>query len=385
VKEPAQTRRERFFVTCAPGLESVLHAEMKALELSKIERQVGGVYFEGGLRDAWRANLWLRTAVRVLMRLARFEATTSDEFYEGVKRIEWARFLRPSGSLAVDAHSSESELDHTLFLAQRAKDAIVDVLRTSGGVRPAVDKEEPDLGVYIHVFRNRVTVLADTSGDSLHKRGWRKYQGRAPLSETLAAAVVLLSEWDQRAPLVDPFCGSATLLVEAGLLARNIAPGLFRPSFGFERWLEHDAAGWSKAREAARKQERATPKLMLRGRDWDPASIAGALENLRSAGLDAHVELQVGAGTDFEFKRGWNAWVVSNLPYGERVADQPAAHKLQRTLGERLRAQCGGYHVGLLGLRGETERNLALPGTRALPLLNGGLECELVVGELPRA
>lgn len=379
------TRRERFFATCAPGLEALLHEEAKALGLAKIERQVGGVYFEGELRDAWRANLWLRTAVRVLMRLARFEATNADELYDGVKSVEWERFLRPDGSLAVDAHSSESQLDHTLFIAQRAKDAIVDTLRTSAGVRPAVDKDAPDLGVYVHVFRNRVTVLLDTSGDSLHKRGWRQHQGRAPLSESLAAAIVMLSGWDRRAPLIDPFCGSGTILIEAALLARNVAPGLFRPKFGFERWLGHDAKAWQTLREAAKAQAKPTPKLVLRGRDWDPATAAGAQENAARAGVADVIEFDVGNGLEFEFKRGWNAWIVSNLPYGERVADQRAALALSRTFGERLRTNCGGYHVALLGRKDESSRALALPGLRKVALLNGGLECELVEGELARS
>ncbi len=376
--------RERFFATCAPGLEPVLHEEVKALGLAKVERQVSGVYFEGTLQDAWRANLWLRTAVRVLMRLARFEASTGDELYEGVRSIDWSRFLRSDGSLAVDAHSSLSELDHSLFIAQRTKDAIVDALRTAGGVRPAVDKESPDLGVYVHVFKNRVSVLVDTSGDSLHKRGWRVHQGRAPLAETLAAAVVMLSGWDRRAPLLDPFCGSGTILIEAARLARNIAPGLERESFGFERWLGHDAAAWKRVRENARAQAVAAPKLILRGRDWDPASAAGAAENAARAGVADSLQLDVGNGLDFEFKRGWNAIVVSNLPYGERVADQRAAHDLQRRLGERLRTECGGYSVGLLGRRDDTARHLALPQARTVELLNGGLECELVLADLPR-
>lgn len=377
-------QRERFFVTCAPGLEPLLHREMKELGLSKIERQVGGVYFEGSLRDAWRANLWLRTAVRVLMRLARFEATTSEDLYAGVQSVDWKRFLRSEGSLAVDAHSNESMLDHTLFIAQRAKDAIVDALRTERGVRPAVDKEDPDLGVYVHVFRNRCTVLIDTSGASLHKRGWRKYQGRAPLAETLAAAVVLQSQWDQRAPLVDPFCGSGTLLIEAALWAKGTAPGLFREVFGFERWVGHDAAAWAALRKEASAKSKKPAKLILRGRDRDPSTVAGALENAVSAGVAESIEFDVGDGLEYPWKRGWNAWVVSNLPYGERVADQRAAAVLQRTFGERLRAQCGGYHVALLGLKDEASRLLALPGTERTPLLNGGIECELVTGEVRR-
>jgi 23S rRNA (guanine2445-N2)-methyltransferase / 23S rRNA (guanine2069-N7)-methyltransferase len=176
--------RHAYFVTCAPGLEELLHAEIRALGLGRVERQVGGVRFEGTMRDAWRANLELRTAVRVLLRLARFEARTDAELYVGVQTIDWSAHVRPEGSLRVDAHANKSELEHTLFVEQRTKDAICDQIRDKTGVRPSVDMDDPDLGVYVHLFENRCTVLLDTSGDSLHKRGYRQFQGRAPLAET---------------------------------------------------------------------------------------------------------------------------------------------------------------------------------------------------------
>jgi 23S rRNA G2445 N2-methylase RlmL len=211
--------REIFFASCAPGIEPVLHEEARALRLAKVERQVGGVRFEGTMRDAWRANLYLRTAIRVLLRVARFEARDTDALYAGVSRVDWSRFLRTDGTFVVDARTKESALDHTLFVEQRVKDAVVDQFRSRSGRRPAVDKESPDLGISVHLFRDRCTVMVDTSGESLHKRGWRRFQGRAPLAETLAAAIVMLSGWDRRSPLLDPFCGSGTILIEGALLA----------------------------------------------------------------------------------------------------------------------------------------------------------------------
>ncbi|MEO6710243.1 MAG: THUMP domain-containing protein, partial [Planctomycetota bacterium] len=199
--------REFFFVTCAPGLEPLLHAEARELKLSKVERQVGGIQFEGTLADAMRANLWMRTAVRVLLRVARFDASDDKLLYAGASTVDWNRFLKSDGSFAIDAHTNASVLDHTLFIEQRVKDAIVDGFRAREGRRPDVDKDDPDLSVHVHLVKNRATLLVDTSGESLHKRGWRRYQGRAPISETLAAALVMYSGWDLRAPLIDLFCG----------------------------------------------------------------------------------------------------------------------------------------------------------------------------------
>jgi putative N6-adenine-specific DNA methylase len=369
-----------FFATCAPGLEPVLHDEAKALRLGKLERQVGGVYFEGRIEDAWRANLWLRTAVRVLMRVARFQARDADELYAGARTVDWTRFVRPDGTLVVDAHSKDSALDHTLFVEQRVKDAVVDSLRERHGARPTVVKEGADLGLHAHLFRDRCTLLVDTSGESLHKRGWRRFQGRAPLAETLAAGVVLLSGWDRRAPLIDPFCGSGTILVEAALLASGVAPGNFRESFGFERWPGHDAERWRAERERARSAARPPAKLAVLGRDRDRAAVEGARENLAAAGVEGLVQLETGDALELAPRKGWNAWIVSNLPYGERVGDAREVRELYRRFSELLRERCAGYHVALLGPRNELARALGLPGARAIPLSNGGIECELVAG-----
>ncbi|MFM7281087.1 MAG: class I SAM-dependent RNA methyltransferase, partial [Planctomycetia bacterium] len=194
----------RFFVTCAPGLEPLLHAELRELRLARIEQQVGGVYFEGSWADALQVNLWARTAVRVLLRLARFPAATEEELYAGVASIDWDPYLRPDGSFVVDAHSNASALDHTLFIEQRVKDALVDRFREAHGQRPRVDKEAPELSIHAHIYKDRCTLLVDTSGDSLHKRGYRRYQGRGPLAEKLHTPLVLDSRWDQHLPPADP-------------------------------------------------------------------------------------------------------------------------------------------------------------------------------------
>jgi len=374
--------REIFFATCAPGLEPLLMAEARALKLSKLEQQTGGVYFEGSLSDAARANLWLRTAVRVLMRLTRFQAAAADELFRGASAIDWSRFLEPEGKLVVAAHSNESVLDHTLFVEQRVKDAICDQFREKTGKRPSVDKDAPDLGVHVHLFRDRCSLLVDTSGESLHKRGWRRYQGRAPLAETLAAAVVLDSGWDQRSPLVDPMCGSGTILVEAAWLALGIAPGSLRKQFALERWKEWQPAVGVKLRAEAKKSEQRTKKLILRGFDMDAETLAAAQTNLEAAGVADKVELERGRAETLEYKRGWNAWIACNPPYGERIGDERELEKLFARFGAQLAQRCGGWHATLLSGNPKLTQALGLKAVRTRAVQNGAIACELLQYEL---
>lgn len=375
-------RRYTFFITCAPGIEPTLHAEVKALKLPKSERQVGGVRFEGTMQDAWRANLWLRTAVRVLRREARFEAPSEGALDAGVASIDWSQFLQPDGVLWIDAQSRESGLDHTQFLSQRVKDGIVDQVR-SGDIRPSVDRESADVRVHLHLFRDRATLSVDTSGASLHRRGWRRTQGRAPLAETLAAAIVLESGWNRRAPLIDPFCGTGTILVEGGMIAANVAPGLTRERFGFEAWRDHNPAGWAKERAAAEAAIRVPSKLRLVGRDVVPDRIAETREHLAShpyaPGLDAMADIEHGDATKFESRPGWNAAVVSNLPYGERIGDN--VEPLHDAFGERLREH-EGYSCSLLTGSSRLAGLLRISNPKRYRVLNGGIECQLVTAQL---
>ncbi|MFN0009534.1 MAG: class I SAM-dependent RNA methyltransferase [Planctomycetota bacterium] len=375
--------RETFFVTCAPGLEPVLHAELADLRLAKLERQVGGVRFEGSLEDAWRANLWSRTAVRVLLRLARFEAASADALYAGAVGVDWGRFLRPDGTFRVDAQSNSSALDHTLFVEQRVKDAVADSFRSIHGTRPSVDLEDPVLSIHVHLFRDRCTLSVDTSGDSLHKRGWRRFQGRAPLAETLAAGIVLLSGWDRRSPLLDPFCGSGTILIEAAWIASGVAPGHLRERFGFERWIGHDSARWRALVEKSRAEVRLPKKLVLAGSDSDARAVEGARENLAAAGVADRVLLEVRDVAEFDPKRGWNAWIVTNPPYGERVGRERDLEGVYRRFGALLRERCSGFHVAVLSGNPALSQALGLEPERRTGLKNGSIDCELIEMSIP--
>ncbi len=371
-----------YFASCPPGLEPVLHGEVRELGFGRHERQVGGVRFEGSLADAWRANLRLATATRVLERLGRFEARDETELYAAIAAIDWSAWLAPEGRLWVSARTKESALDHSRFIEQRVKDAIADQFRSRTGSRPSVDKERADLRLDLHLFRDRATLSVDLSGEALYKRGWRRHQGRAPLNECLAAGIVRLSGWDRRSPLVDPFCGSGTLLIEAALWALGRAPGASRAEFAFERLPRHSAAVYQAWRQ--RELERPPPAgrpPRLYGFDSDAARVREAQENVAAAGLSERIEIERRSALELELRPGWNAWIVTNPPYGERVGGQ-AAPALMQAFGQRCRELYRGYRYALLSGGPDLTRAFGFEAASRLPLDNGGLPVELLVGEL---
>ncbi|MFT5153904.1 MAG: 23S rRNA (guanine2445-N2)-methyltransferase / 23S rRNA (guanine2069-N7)-methyltransferase, partial [Planctomycetota bacterium] len=300
--------------------------------------------------------------------------------------IDWSAWLKPGGSLRVDAQTKDSVLDHSRFLEQRVKDAIVDQLRDAQGERPSVDKESPDLRVHLHVWRNRATLSLDSSGPSLHKRGWRTYQGRAPLAETLASAMTFASGWNRRAPVLDPFCGSGTLLVEAAWMAAGRAPGLLREHFAFESWPNHDKASYRKLHAQLTSEAGSLPrKLRLIGRDIDPEKIEGARENAERAGLSDNIQFEVGDASDMDYRPGWNAQILTNPPYGERVGDEGALVEVYQAFGSALRERASGYDLCLLS--GNPHLLEALQLDRRIKSIrdewrNGSLECELLRAKL---
>lgn len=385
--------RHEYFIPCAPGVERILYQEVKALKLPRAEQQVGGVQFTGEMQHAWQANLELRTAVRVLQRLARFSCRTDDHLYTAARAIDWSPYLDPDGTFFVDAQVRDSTLTHSQFVAQRAKDAIADWFRKETRRRPSVTKEGADLRVHVHLSADRATISVDTSGDSLHKRGWRRYQGVAPLGECLAAAMALEANWNRRAPVVDPFCGSGTLLIEAALLAADAAPGLFR-NFGFEAWPNHRPGAYAKFREQIAARMRWPARLRLHGRDLEAKHIPGLKTNFSSlTELDAHgaptaeqleraLEVEPGNALEFPWREGWGALILSNLPYGVRIGDSAEVEELHREFGRRLRDHCSGYALALLLGDKRLAHTLGLTKWDARELRNGALRCQFVSARL---
>lgn len=371
-----------FFAACAPGVEAVLLAEARELRLGRAEAQVGGVRFQGVAVDGWRAALHLRTATRVYRQLAQFGAATRDELYAGARAVDWDAVLSPDQTLAVEAKVSESSHRHSGFVALVVKDAAVDWFRERHGQRPAVDTEAPDARLLAHLHRDRCTLSLDLAGRSLHRRGYRVAPTPAPLGECLAAAAVALSGWDGASPFLDPFCGSGTLVLEAGLRAANVAPGLFSEEFAFTRLPGFDPARWEALRAAARAAVRVPRRLVLRGSDLDPAAVEAARRNAAAAGLGDLARFEVADARDFAPTPGWGATVLSNPPYGVRLEDEASLLPLYEQMGRVFKERCRGFHVHLFLTSGRLARAFRLKPQRYWPLVNGGIPCRLARFEI---
>lgn len=371
----------RFFATAAKGTEPALRDELRELRVRGVRANRGGVHFEGHLVDAARVCLWSRVAARVLLEVASFEAPDAQALYGGIHAIDWAEWLTPQTTLAVRATCRSSRLTHSQFIAQKTKDAIVDALRERVGARPSVDRDDPDVGVAVHIARDHATAYLDVGGASLHERGWRGRAGAAPLRENLAAAVVRLSGWDRQRPFLDPMCGAGTLAIEAACWACRVAPGLARPRFGFERWADHDdaaRASMRELRESARDARRAPGRDVptVRASDVDEGALGRTRENARDAGVEVVVERGdvrtiaplVPAGT-----------VVTNPPYGERLdADRDLFDGLARSL-----LALRGHTIAILAGTPALGRAMGHAPDRWWALYNGPIECRLLVYAIP--
>lgn len=370
------------FATCARGVEEVLAAELCARGAREVAPGRGGVAFAGEIEDCWRANLWLRTANHVLYRMGGFEAPDGAALYEGARAIPWHEHLTPRMTFAVDCTRSggPAGLTHTHFAALKVKDAIADALRKRTGTRPSVDTRAPDVRVRVHLEGTACTVYLDASGESLHRRGYRPRGAEAPLKETLAAAILLLAGWDGTTPLCDPMCGSGTLVVEAALLARNLAPGLGR-RFGFETWRGFDAARFAVIREAARAAAHRAPALIA-GSDRDAGALERARTSARRAGVARDIGLSRVSLEDARPPGPPPGVVVCNPPYGERLGDARRLGALYGSLGTALKRRFTGYTAFVLTANLEAAKSIGLSPSRRFVLYNGPLECRLLRYEL---
>ncbi len=378
-----------YFATCPKGLEYLLRDELAALGLGAHEA-LAGVHFEGDLEAAYRVCLESRLASRVLLPLAEFDVATAADLYAGVGGVDWTRHVAPDATLAIDALGTSGEVAHSGFAAQKAKDAIVDQLRARFGVRPSVRTERPDVRLNLRLHNGRATLSLDLAGEPLHRRGWRSRQGEAPLKENLACAMLLRAQWpriySEGGALVDPMCGSGTLLIEGAWMAAGVAPGLKREYFGFLGWRGHEPALWQRLRAAA--QARAEAGLRdLRpcffGSDQDPHMIASATRNLQDAGVAGFVSLQRRAVEHLEPPSGCaGGLVITNPPYGERMGELAALPLLYAALGQRLRAGFPGWRAAVLTSEPQLEAAVGLTPDKRYALLNGAIECHLALFEV---
>jgi len=374
----------KFFASCGKGLEYLLVDELLALGCTRATAALAGANVEGEPVDAQRAVLWSRVASRVLWPIAEFDCPDEHALYAGVAALPWPEHLASGHTLAVDAHVSGEAITHARYAAQRVKDGVVDVMRAQTGARPDVDIEAPDLRLNLVVRKGRAILSIDLGGGPLHRRGWRQLQGEAPLKENLAAAVLLRGGWPQvyaeGGSLLDPMCGSGTLLIEGALMAADVAPGLMRQgSFMPTRWLGFDQAAWNRLREEAREREtigRAVLRPDFHGSDFDPHAIRAARENAEVAGVGSSIQFEtrdVSALAPIANPRGL---AVCNPPYDARLAADPA---LYRSLGNALKHAVPDWRASLLCGDSELARATGLRAAKKYQLFNGAIECTLIM------
>ncbi len=380
----------RFFATCPKGIESLLYTELETLGGQNLKLTVAGVAFDATLRDAYRVCLWSRLANRLLLPLARFHVTSSDQLYEGVQQVDWLDHLRSTGTLLVDFNGTGPGIKNTHFGALRVKDAVVDQIRSLTGNRPSIEKQGPDLRINVHLNKGVAQLSIDLSGDSLHRRGYRLKGGAAPLKENLAAAILYRCGWPalaaQGRPFVDPMCGSGTLLTEAALMAADIAPGLARHQFGFERWPQHDSQAWQEELALARERRdigvRAC-KAELHGYDANAEAIAIADSNIRSAGVESLVRVsrrELSELKPLTHKPGLEqGLLLTNPPYGERLSDAPVVIYLYKHLGSALRSHFVGWTAGVFTGNPELGKAVGLRTRQQYKLFNGAIPSKLLI------
>ncbi|MGA3680276.1 bifunctional 23S rRNA (guanine(2069)-N(7))-methyltransferase RlmK/23S rRNA (guanine(2445)-N(2))-methyltransferase RlmL [Pseudomonas graminis] len=380
--------RYELFLTCPKGLEGLLAEEATALGLEETREHTSAIRGTADMETAYRLCLWSRLANRVLLVLKRFPMKDAEDLYHGVHDIEWADHLEAEGTLAVEFSGHGSGIDNTHFGALKVKDGIVDRLRTADGVRPSVDKLNPDLRVHLRLDRGEAILSLDLSGHSLHQRGYRLQQGAAPLKENLAAAILIRSGWPRIAAeggaLADPMCGVGTFLVEAAMIAADIAPNLKRERWGFSAWLGHVPAIWRKLHDEALERAQAglaKPPLWIRGYEADPRLIQPGRNNVERAGLSEWIKIYQGEVATFEPRPDQNqtGLVICNPPYGERLGDEASLLYLYQNLGERLRQACLNWEAAVFTGAPDLGKRMGIRSHKQYAFWNGALPCKLLL------
>lgn len=357
------------------GLEDVLAEELRNLGAQNVEPGKRMVSFEGDLEMLYRANLCCRTALRILKPIHKFIARNTDELYEFTKEFDWGSLMTPDSTFEIDTVAYSDEFTHSRYVTYRVKDAIVDWFKDRYGddVRPGVRLVDADVMINVHISADRVTLSLDSSGESLHKRGYRVAQTEAPINEVLAAGIILKSGWRGECPLVDPMCGSGTFLIEAAMIAANINPGVHRRHFAFENWKDFDAELFDRLYNDDSTER--TPEFMIYGADISPKATEKAMRNIKSAGVARFIDLQTKPLSTWT-EAPANGVMVTNPPYGERIStdDMDGLYEL---IGHKLKNVFKGYHAWIIGYREEYFDHIGLSPSLKMPILNGSLECQL--------
>ena len=364
------------------GLEEVLSNELTRLGARDVEIHNRAVSFVGDKGFMYKANICLRTALRILIPIKTFTISDENSIYIAIQSINWDDYMNVDDTLAIDTVLNSDLFTHSQYLSQKAKDAIVDQFRLKYNVRPSVDLDSPTLRIHLHVFKDTLTVALDSSGESLHKRGYRDKTNLAPLNEVLAAGMILLTGWDKRSTFIDPMCGSGTILTEAAMIANNIPPGYFREKYGFEKWQKHfpfDQDLFDKIMDVA--IDKITNHIQqIIGCELSRNVSKKAKENIKSAKVDDIVSIQTGLMQEMEVPEGKGV-VVMNPPYGERMV-KDNIDELYASIGDTFKKKFLGYDCWIISSNMEALKKIGLRPSRKITLFNGQLECKFMKYEM---
>jgi 23S rRNA (guanine2445-N2)-methyltransferase / 23S rRNA (guanine2069-N7)-methyltransferase len=376
----------KLFATTPKAMESILTDELRTLGITNIKATLAGVAFQGDLETAYRACLWSRTANRILLVLSSFEVKSQEDLYNGVQKINWFEHINPEDSFAVSFSAKNSEaINNTHFGALKVKDAIVDQMREKFNSRPSINTEQPNIRINVYLNGETAQLSLDLSGESLHRRGYRDVNIQAPMKENLAAAMLLRSGWpeiaNRQGSLIDPMCGSGTLLLEAAMIAADYAPGLLRDYFGFIGWKKHDAQCWKKLRAEAEQRKQSGMKNMpvIVGFDQNRQTVNTALAHIANAGLQNKIHVERRDISDAEPAESWPpGLLICNPPYGERLGDEQETANLYKRFGETLKAHFVGWKAAMIISNPELGFRLGIRSQKPVTLFNGALECKLL-------
>lgn len=357
------------------GLEQVLAAELIELGANNVQIERRAVSFTGDKRMLYTANFCLRTASRILVPIASFAAKTTDDIYRQVKQLDWAQYMTSKTTFQIDATVYSDLFRHSQFVTYRVKDAIVDWWLEHGGVRPSVQLTNPDIYLNVHIAGNIVTLSLDSSGESLHKRGYRIANTQAPINEALAAGMLLMAGWKGQCDFYDPMCGSGTLLIEAALIARNIAPGIYRKGFAFEKWANFDADLFEHVYNDDSREREFAHKIY--GSDAGFYAMQAATKNVLSANLQRDIEIKQIRIEELRLadKNTEGALVMMNPPYGERLSQDKNVLRLYQDIGTALKHQFSGATAWIISSNEEALKCVGLRPAKRIHLVNGDLEC----------
>lgn len=370
-----------YFATVARGLEEIAAKELESLGATEVKPDFAGVHFYGNKELFYRVNLWSRIIFRILVPIEEIKSCNETQLYKNVYEIDWSKYLQTHQTFLVNCTGSNQNLNHTHFTALKIKNAIVDQQKERFNTRSNIDVKSPDIIINAHINNNYCILSLDSSGRSLHRRGYRSAMGLAPLKETLAAALLDIANWDGNIPFLDPMCGSGVLPIEAALKGLNIAPGLYRNKFSFQNWLDFDSTIYSKIVEEAKNKQLSRLKTPIFGSDQDLDVIEQASTNITACGLDKNIKLnqvqleQIEAPTD-------KGIIICNPPYGKRIGSYQQLATLYKLLGDILKQRFKGWNAYILTANKELSKQIGLRTSRRIPIYNGSLPCTLLKYEL---